>query len=159
MKIRLARPDEAEECWNIRNQAIRHGCKNSYDSAVITAWTPDSMPASYKDVIADNPFFVVDGPDEKPVATGFLDLASGSVEAVFTLPRYTGKGLAGQIIDAIKNEARKRAFAQLTLSSTPNAQSFYEKHGFRMVRESLYPSSLAQAELRCIEMVINFDGS
>ncbi|EPK4393590.1 GNAT family N-acetyltransferase, partial [Klebsiella pneumoniae] len=26
MKIRLAVPVEAEECWNIRNQAIRYGC-------------------------------------------------------------------------------------------------------------------------------------
>ena len=40
MKIRLAVPVEAEECWNIRNQAIRYGCKNSYDDAVIAAWTP-----------------------------------------------------------------------------------------------------------------------
>lgn len=41
MKIRLAVPVEAEECWNIRNQAIRYGCKSSYDDAVIAAWTPE----------------------------------------------------------------------------------------------------------------------
>ncbi len=40
MKIRLAVPVEAEECWNIRNQAIRYGCKSSYDDAVIAA--PDT---------------------------------------------------------------------------------------------------------------------
>lgn len=155
MTIRRAVPAEAEVCWNIRNQAIRHGCKNSYGDAIITAWTPENMPASYRGAIIDNPFFVVEGPDKKPVATGFLDLASGRVDAVFTLPPFTGKGLGGEIIDAIKCEARKRGFAQLTLSSTPNAQSFYEKHGFRMVRESMHTSPLAQAELRCIEMVIN----
>lgn len=154
MKIRLAMPVEAEECWDIRNQAIRDGCKNSYDDAVIAAWTPESMPESYRDVIVANPFFVVDGPDNRPVATGFLDLSSGSIEAIFTLPQYTGKGLGGQIIEAIKSEARERGFEQLTLSSTPNAQSFYEKHGFILVRESMYPSSLAQTELRCMEMSI-----
>lgn len=154
MNIRLASPVEAEECWNVRNQAIRHGCKNSYDAIVIAAWTPETMPVSYRDVIASNPFFVVDGPDSRPVATGFLDLSSRSVEAVFTLPQYAGMGLGGQIIDAIKNEARKRGYEQLTLSSTPNAQSFYEKHGFKLIRESLYPSALAQAELRCMDMEI-----
>lgn len=41
MKIRLAVPVEAEECWNIRNQAIRYGCKSSYDDAVIAARTPE----------------------------------------------------------------------------------------------------------------------
>lgn len=154
MKIRLAVPEDAEVCWDIRNQAIRHGCKDSYGDAVITAWTPESMPESYRKVIKANPFFVVDGPDNRPVATGFLDLFSGSVEAVFTLPQYTSKGLGGQIIEAIKSEAVKRGFRQLTLSSTPNAQSFYEKQGFALVRESMYPSALAQAELRCIEMSI-----
>lgn len=87
-------------------------------------------------------------------ATGFLDLSSGSVEAVFTLPQYTGKGVGSQIIEAIKSEARERGFEQLTLSSTPNAQPFYEKHGFKLLRESMYSSALAQAELRCREMSI-----
>ncbi len=59
MKIRLAVPVEAEECWNIRNQAIRYGCKNSYDDAVIAAWTPEKMPESYRNVIVANPFFVI----------------------------------------------------------------------------------------------------
>lgn len=112
------------------------------------------MPESYRNVIAANPFFVVDASDNKLVATGFLDLSSGSVEAVFTLPQYTGKGLGSQIIEAIKSEARERGYRELTLSSTPNAQSFYERHGFTLVRESMYPSALAQAELRCMEMSI-----
>jgi len=154
MKIRLAVPVEAEECWNIRNQAIRYGCKNSYDDAVIAAWTPEKMPESYRNVIVANPFFVVDVTDGRLGATGFLDLSSGSVEAVFTLPQYTGKGLGSQIIEAIKSEARERGFEQLTLSSTPNAQPFYEKHGFKFLRESMYSSALAQAELRCMEMSI-----
>ncbi|WP_324709174.1 GNAT family N-acetyltransferase [Klebsiella pneumoniae] len=119
MKIRLAVPVEAEECWNIRNQAIRYGCKSSYDDAVIAAWTPEKMPESYRNVIVVNPFFVVAAPDGRLLATGYLDLSTGSIEAVFTLPQYTGKGLGSQIIEAIKSEARGRGFEQLTLSSTP----------------------------------------
>lgn len=153
MKVRLATPVEAEECWNIRNQAIRHGCKCSYDAAVIDTWTPAAMPEGYRRVIAANPFFVVDGPDNRPVATGFLDLSAGSVEAIFTLPEHLGKGFGGLIIDAIKEEARRQGFEKLTLSSTPNAQSFYEKHGFTLVKESLYPSALTQTGLRCMDMV------
>jgi len=154
MKVRLAVPADAEACWNIRNQAIRYGCKNSYDEAVITAWTPENMPESYRKVIIANPFFVAVDPDNRPVATGFLDLVSGSVEAVFTLPDFTGRGLGGLIMDAIKREARERGLEQLTLSSTPNAQTFYVQQGFVPVRESVYPSALAQAELRCTDMMI-----
>jgi hypothetical protein len=64
------------------------------------------------------------------VATGYLDLTEGSVEAIFTLPDFFGKGFASLIIETIKEEAMARGLKQLTLTSTPNAQTFYEKHGF-----------------------------
>ncbi|HHF8283997.1 TPA: N-acetyltransferase, partial [Klebsiella pneumoniae] len=38
------------------------------------------------------------------------------------------------------------------------AQTFYEKHGFKLMQESMYPSALAQVELRCMEMSINLLG-
>lgn len=44
MPVRLASPDEAEILWEIRNQAIRHGCKNTYGTDIVMAWTPDQMP-------------------------------------------------------------------------------------------------------------------
>lgn len=44
MRVRLAVPDEAPALWEIRNQAIRHGCRESYDAEVLQAWTPDLMP-------------------------------------------------------------------------------------------------------------------
>ena len=131
MKIRLAVPEEAEECWNIRNLSIREGCKPSYCASVLEAWTPEAMPEHYRAVITENPFFVVELPDAGLVATGYLDLTEGSVEAIFTLPDYFGKGFASLIIETIKDEAVKRGLKQLILSSTPNAQTFYEKHGYQ----------------------------
>ncbi|ADI78536.1 MULTISPECIES: GNAT family N-acetyltransferase [Pantoea] len=154
MIVRQASPEEAHTLWNIRNQAIRHGCEQVYPPDVIAAWTPDRMPASFPAMIRVNPFFVIDGPAGVPVATGSLDLAAASVEAIFTLPDFTGQGMAGLIIDTIKAEARQRGYRQLTLASTPNAVSFYEQHGFRALGESLYPSKLAGCALRCIEMAI-----
>ncbi len=154
MKIRLALSEEAEECWNIRNLSIREGCKSSYSATVLEAWTPEAMPEHYREVITINPFFVVEMPDAELVATGYLDLATGSVEAIFTLPGYFGKGLASLVIETIKDEAVKRGLTKLTLSSTPNAQTFYEKHGFVFITERLSPSRLAQTELRCMDMSI-----
>jgi len=150
MKIRLAVPEEAEECWNIRNLSIREG----YSARVLEAWTPDAMPEHYREVIKENPFFVVEKPGVGLVATGYLDLAAASVEAIFTLPDYFGKGLASLIIETIKDEAMKRGLKQLTLSATPNAQTFYEKHGFVFIKESTSPSRLAQTDLRCMDMSI-----
>jgi GNAT superfamily N-acetyltransferase len=152
MQIRRAVPEEAETLWEIRNQAIRYGCRESYEETVIRNWTPDAMPEGYRRAVADNPFFVIDGPSGQPVATGYLDLAEGSVEAIFTLPEYHGQGLAGRILAAITQEARERGFTELTLASTPNAAGFYQRQGFAIIKESLYPSALAQTSLRCVEM-------
>jgi GNAT superfamily N-acetyltransferase len=152
MTPRLARPDEAAALWRIRNLSIRHGCQAVYPADVIAAWTPDALPEGYFEAIRGNPFFVVEDPLHGVAATGFLDLANGSVEAIFTLPSCYGKGYASAIMQAIVQEARQRGFRQLTLAATPNACGFYLRHGFSVVKESLYHSALAGAALPCVEM-------
>ncbi len=154
MKIRLATADEAEHLWSIRNQAIRHGCTTSFDAKTISAWTPDEMPVSYICIVKNNPFFVAVNKNDDPIATGYLNLEADSVEAIFTLPQYTGCGAAGLILDAIKAEAKKRNIKKLVLDSSPNAERFYQKHGFISIKNGSYYSSLAQAELNCIRMEI-----
>jgi GNAT superfamily N-acetyltransferase len=155
MTLRRAVPEEAEKLWQIRNLAIRAGCQSSYDAEVIDRWTPDLMPESYRQVVIDNPFFVAVDENGEPVATGYLDLAMNSMEAVFTAPNATGKGLAGAIIAAIRAEARQRGITRITLSSTPNAHAFYLKQGFSTLGENLYVSKLAGAKLRCVDMAID----
>lgn len=153
MAVRRASPEEAENLWLIRNQAIRHGCKNTYAEDIILAWTPDVMPAGYRQAIADNPFYVVDSQNgTTPVATGFLDLKNNSVEAIFTLPEFVNRGYTTQILCAIKAEAKRRGLTALTLSSTPNAHAFYQKNGFSLIKESVYRSEMANADLHCMDM-------
>lgn len=116
MTLRKAHPQEAEILCNIRNQAIRHGCKTSYDADVIARWTPDDMPEHYRQMVAENPFYVVEDEKGDIAATGYLDLETHNIEAVFTLPAASGKGLATQIIEALKSEARTRGITRLMLS-------------------------------------------
>lgn len=153
MKIRLAQPNEAPVIWRVRNEAIRHGCKEVYSDEVIAAWTPEAMPQGQVAMINDNPFYVALSEAGQPVATGFLDIATGSIEAIFTLPEWEGHGLATRIMDALKQEALRRGFSTLGLAATPNACNFYQKRGFTVVRESVYHSKLAGADLQCIDMI------
>ena len=153
MQLRKAQAHEAEALWNLRNLAIRHGCVSSYSPEIIRNWTPEAMPEHYRKMIIDNPFYVIDAQGVL-VASGYLDLNAASVEAIFTLPGYTGKGLASQIIAAIKDEAIARGIARLALEATPNAADFYLRHGFEWLGESMHPSAMARAELRCVNMAI-----
>ena len=153
MQLRKAQAHEAEALWNLRNLAIRHGCVSSYSPEIICNWTPEAMPEHYRKMIIDNPFYVIDAQGVL-VASGYLDLNAASVEAIFTLPGYTGKGLASQIIAAIKEDAAARGITRLTLEATPNAADFYLRHGFEWLGESMHPSAMARAELRCVNMAI-----
>lgn len=94
--------------------------------------------------------------DEKGdvAATGYLDLDTHCLEAIFTLPAASGKGMATRIIEALKHEARSRGITRLTLDATPNAQSFYQKLGVVTLRENYHHSRMAGADLRCFEMAI-----
>lgn len=155
MTLRKARPQEAETLWNIRNQAIRHGCKTSYDAEVIARWTPDLMPERYRQMVIEYPFYVVEDEKGDVAASGYLDLDTHCLEAIFTLPAAFGKGMAARIIEALKHEARSRGITRLTLDATPNAQSFYQKLGFVTLREHNHHSRMAGADLRCFEMAID----
>lgn len=155
MTLRKAKPQEAEILWNIRNQAIRHGCKASYDADVIARWTPDLMPERYRQMVIEYPFYVVEDEKGEIAATGYMDLDTHCLEAIFTLPAASGKGMATRIIEALKKEARSRGITRLTLDATPNARSFYQKLGFATLSEKYHHSRMAGADLRCFEMAIN----
>lgn len=155
MTLRKAKPQEAEILWNIRNQAIRHGCKTSYDADVIARWTPDLMPERYRQMVIEHPFYVVEDEKGEIAATGYLDLDTHCLEAIFTLPAASGKGMATRIIGALKQEARSRGITRLTLDATPNARSFYQRLGFATLNEKYHHSRMAGADLRCFEMAIN----
>ncbi|WP_368543226.1 N-acetyltransferase family protein [Enterobacter soli] len=155
MTLRQAKPQEAEILWDVRNQAIRSGCKTSYDADVIARWTPDSMPEAYRQMVKENPFYVVEDEKGDIAATGYLDLNTHSLEAIFTVPAASGKGLAKQIINALKAEAKVRGITRITLSSTPNAHTFYQKQGFITSGENVHFSRMARAELRCFDMYLD----
>lgn len=154
MKIRVATPEDAQGLWQLRNLALRHGCVAVYEPAILNAFTPEKMPDGMNKVVAENQVFIIDCSDgEVPCACGYLDLITGHVEAIFTLPEYQGRGLAASIIDAIKQQARELGIAQLTLSSTPNAVGFYQKQGFSVVSKGKYFSKSVQSDLDCFEMI------
>ncbi|HGY4712146.1 TPA: hypothetical protein ACNV1I_005934 [Klebsiella oxytoca] len=51
MNIKVANTGNAEECWALRNEAIRFGCKGSYSDEVISAWTSDLMPDGFRELM------------------------------------------------------------------------------------------------------------
>ena len=55
-----------------------------------------------------------------------------SVSNLFILPELHGKGIGGQILDVLINEARDNDASTFHVPSSRNAVNFYAKYGFRV---------------------------
>jgi GNAT superfamily N-acetyltransferase len=87
-----------------------------------------------------------------PVSCGTLDLANKMIKSVFTSPEKTGQGLAGFIINALKDKAKLDGIAKLSLASSPNAIDFYKKYSFRLIGDKKIWSEQAKEWIPCVEM-------
>lgn len=85
MNIKVANTGNAEECWALRNQAIRFGCKGSYSDEVISAWTSDLMPDGFRELMTKE-FFIGQDDEGKIIATALLDVATNTLKAFYVLP-------------------------------------------------------------------------
>lgn len=155
MTLRKAHPQEAEILWNIRNQAIRHGCKTSYDADVIARWTPDLMPEHYRQMVIEYPFYVVEDEREtlrQPAILIWIPTVWRRYSPCLQPPVKAWR-------PGLSRRSKRRPIAggitRLTLDATPNARSFYQKLGFVTLSEKYHHSRMAGADLRCFEMAIN----
>ncbi|MBB2182086.1 GNAT family N-acetyltransferase [Lachnospiraceae bacterium MD1] len=63
----------------------------------------------------------------------------GYIYNVYTLPEYRKRGLASQLLNKIKEEAKERQIGQLQLRATEMGKLLYEKLGFELLnREMAY---------------------
>lgn len=67
--------------------------------------------------------------DDKPVGTGRL-LPDGHIGRVAVLKTYRNQGVGAAIMKRLIEEARKRGFEEVLLSSQTAAIRFYERLGF-----------------------------
>ena len=148
--IRKANASDALAIWNVRTLAIREISHPEYPKDLLETWAPEIMPGSFPDNIKRCDWFVAEIKGEV-VATGSLDLEKKSVEGMFTLPGFQGRGLAGLILAQVENAAILNGLMKITLESTLSAKNFYEKNGYKSTERSEYCSP-AGLMLGCFKM-------
>ena len=55
------------------------------------------------------------------------------INALYVHPEHTGKGVGHQLLDYLQTMAQRKHAKKITVFSTLNAISFYEKHGFKVI--------------------------
>jgi len=145
METRDAKPSDAEAVRAVHSSSIRGLGTEAYSEKQVNAWAQGCESTDYTSAIESEEFeFVVVEVDGKVVAFGSLKLASpeeyeadvdAEVTAVYVRPSVARDGVGTCIYSELERRARAQGIRTLGLSASLNAVSFYEKHGYKRVRE------------------------
>jgi predicted N-acetyltransferase YhbS len=68
------------------------------------------------------------------VAGGRVDKSEGHLRGMAVLPKWQGRGVAGQLLRSVEDHLRSMGCSRITLDTTEplrRATGFYRKHGYR----------------------------
>jgi len=134
IKIRRARPDEADVLTQIAIAAKRHW---KYPDRWMELWLPQLTfsPEYFK----THESWVVEQ-DGTPIAFSTLEERNGIfwVEDMWVLPDCMGTGVGKKLFLHAVELARQRGYKILQLEAEPNAVGFYEKMGLRIIDQHQY---------------------
>lgn len=149
LTLRSARREDADAVLELRRSAILSGCAGHYDSDDLAIWTEGGASEAF---LADleREFFLVEA-EGQLVGSGMINLDNGRVDAIFTHPDWTGKGVASTLMALLESLARAQRLTRLSLDATLNAAPFYRHCGFEgeAVAEYHSPKGIT---LACIPM-------
>ena len=131
ISIRPVLPEEAPVLTQIALAAKRHW---GYPERWIEIWTPQlTFNPEYFE--SNTSWVAVD--DAKPVAFYTLLEANeiASIENLWVLPEFMGKGVGRRLFLHAVETARARGYKTLQLEADPNAVGFYERMGMHKTGE------------------------
>ncbi|WP_229429301.1 GNAT family N-acetyltransferase [Massilia sp. ST3] len=135
---RTATAADLGRLWELRTRAVRATCASHYPPDVIETWCAAAPPVSLP-LLVQAGGTVVAEEDGLLIGYAILNQETGEVDAAFVEPAHQGRGIALGLLRELETMARLRGLARMFLSASLNAVPFYERAGFRSVREELYP--------------------
>ena len=129
IRLRRARPDEAERLSDIACQSKSHW---GYPAEDIERWRGTFLKVTIDYIAAHSVWAAVDGAD-CPVAFAALErsAAGGDVlEHLWVLPAFIGMGIGRLLFRQVASES-----PAFTFTSDPHADAFYRRMGARVIGE------------------------
>lgn len=137
--VRKGQLDDLAELRNLFMNTVAEICKTDYNSNQIEAWIYDTKnnvnQKRWIDVLTKQ--FVLVAQTENQIA-GFVTLDNGNyIDFLFVHKDHQRKGIANRLYIEIENEARRQQKTMLTSDVSKTARPFFEKNGFKIVKEQV----------------------
>lgn len=137
---------------SLHRQSIFGLCRGSYTETEMKAWTGRLTPELFDEGVKDsNNVGIVAVEANVVVGYGFFTVHERELRALYVLPEHAGRGIGRHILSRLEIMAREEGIDRLSLQSTINAVGFYEKSGYRAIREERHLIS-DKISVTCVRM-------
>ena len=133
MRIRKFQDKDAKEVCNLIKRNDLEVASKFYPKEVIDNWlhqgmTPEIILKKSRERIC----FIA---EEDKKVIGYISLLENEIKKCFVLPEFQKKGIGRKLIDEIEKTARLHHLNKLIVQSNFYAESFYNKSGFKRIKD------------------------
>ena len=136
MRIRKARPEDAKEITQLVRDTIKKVNAADYTEEQIRAWAPTNKTNKYEQMIQEGRKIWVAVEDSEIVGMATLKTHKNEVGGFYIKHNRIGTGIGKKLNERIEKEAKKEGINELKLWSTTTAALFYQKRGYKKIRNS-----------------------
>lgn len=126
---------DAAATANLFHRAVREGARAHYSEAERQAWSPAPPEGpAWAERLQRAETLVAESADG--TLAGFMSLTeAGVLDLAFVAPEWMGRGVAGQLHDALIGRARARGLTRLTTEASHLARPFFARRGWQLEAE------------------------
>lgn len=133
-RIRYYQAGDALRITRLFYETVRSVNRADYSEEQVQAWAPEVPdPESWHARMADRRTLVAEGGGE---VVGFAELEEdGHLDMFYVRKDAVGRGVGSVLYRAVEREARERGIGLIFTEASITARPFFERRGFRVVRE------------------------
>lgn len=147
--LRNARPGDGQALFDVTMRSVQGLAKTHYSEDQLADWMGERTCEYYEAIIRKGLAVVA---EENGEILGFVDSDPGEVTRLFLLPQAAGRGLGKRLLQIGVENAALGWSGPIRIESTLNAQGFYQRHGFKVVRTGHFSHGIGGTPIDIIHM-------
>jgi putative acetyltransferase len=130
MRIREARPDDAEAVFGLHERTVREVCGRDYTPDEIEAWLAKQSVDGHRQRIAEADMYVAEA--EGGGVLGFAARAGDRIKTLYVSADHQGEGVGSALLRRLEPDALAEGVTEVSARSTVTAVGFYRRMGYEV---------------------------